>query len=276
MSLSARFLWIFAVTLILSACTQIFRSEHYQIQEEISIAGLDSVSVDIDTGQVIVLNGPDGGVKLVGSSIKTEPLVVERNEGILEISSRSGDVVDTLTVFLPIGVSFKISTFSASLEIQGSYENIEVRSTAGEVWVHNFDGDAVIWAGRGDVQVQGGKGSLVIISEHGDQYVEAFTGKVSMTSIMGDLHYSAIENDENEINIEVDHGSVTVNLPSSVGQRVNITSTSGNVNCVGGELANTVSGCEGILGSGVGNLEVRTVSGDVDLWVINSVEREDD
>jgi DUF4097 and DUF4098 domain-containing protein YvlB len=276
MSWKVSILVIFAYSLLLSACTPLSKTELIPIQKEISFDAFDSVEIDVFTGTVTLLNGNANEVILEGVSAQPESIVINQKDGVLEITSTSEDKNDSLLIYLPASSSFELFTFSAALDIQGSFGTANIRSSSGEVSVHDFEGDGIIWAGRGSVHINGGEGSIVIISEHGNQLVERFKGNVRLTSIMGNLQYFGTINDENEVELEVDHGSVKVDLPASAQHQVEVTSTSGNVTCVGKDLVQTVSGCEGRMGAGTGTLAVRTVSGNVNLWVTNSVEGEDE
>jgi hypothetical protein len=271
-----RAILIIACLLSFSACTKLSTPQPVTIREKISVVGIDTFEIEIIAGRVIILNGNGSEIEVVGSSSQPKQIVIAQKDGILKLSSLSKDEADLLTIYLPIGFSFEFYTFKASVEVQGVFDTASIRSTAGEVWMQDFDGKGVIWAGRGTVRVEEGEGSIAVISEHGDQFVDDFKGKVLMTSIMGNLEYSGWMDDDNDVELEVDHGFVRVDLPSSAGLQIIVTSTSGYVTCVGKGLVQTISGCEGGVGSGTGKLRVRTVSGNVDLWVMDLVESKDE
>ena len=89
-----------------------------------------------------------------------------------------------------------------------------------------------------------------------------------MSTIMGTLVYEGEAGTAGEVKLETDHGPVEVYLPADASMDVEVRTTSGDVACMAGELRQTYDGCEGSLGGGAGSLTVRTVSGRVDIRMI--------
>jgi hypothetical protein len=91
-----------------------------------------------------------------------------------------------------------------------------------------------------------------------------------MTTIMGTIKYSGVENAAGIVKLESDHGPVEARMPENAHFDIQVRTTSGYVTCLGTGLAQTVAGCEGVIGDGTGELDIRTVSGRVDLKVIST------
>jgi hypothetical protein len=119
------------------------------------------------------------------------------------------------------------------------------------------------------VAVLHGGGELVVIGEHGVLSVDEFDGNLLMTTIMGTINYLAAAGAHGTVSLESDHGPVEVLLPESANLDIWVNTTSGYVTCLGPKLDQTVDGCVGVIGQGMGELVVRTVSGRVDLKVLS-------
>jgi len=103
---------------------------------------------------------------------------------------------------------------------------------------------------------------------------EKFSGSVSMTTIMGKIQFLGSDQKAGPIHLETDHGPVQAAIPKSPSYQIKVSTTSGEVTCTSSNLVKTPNGCEGIIGEGEKEFNIRTVSGRVDLILIPEILEE--
>ncbi len=165
-----------------------------------------------------------------------------------------------------------LKTFSADIGIQNLSGDLTLKSSAGKVAIAGFSGSATVWAGRGEITVADSRGEMVLISEHGAVEVNNFSGKISMSTIMGSLNYTGSQGGQNMVRMEADHGPVYAVFPASADLSIFASSTNGEVVCIGADIQHTVDGCQADIGAGEGSVKIRTVTGRVEIRVVDSQE----
>jgi len=191
---------------------------------------------------------------------------------LLSIALEKAGSQDEIILRVPDGMTLNIQTFQGDVELKNLRGTVQVRSTAGRIDFQSFTGKALLWAGRGDIHVADGQGEIVLFGEHGSLSTEGFEGSLSMTTIMGALNYADPGDAHNFVQLESDHGPVEVFLARNTNSKVAVSTTSGLVTCTGEGFSKTYNGCSGIIGAGEGEITIRTVSGRVDLKVVDLKE----
>jgi hypothetical protein len=261
---------IILIPFLLSGCNSFQSVEQHVVGYHYSAEDISEIRIELDTGQINLLGGNSSEITVNGSLVNADSIIEDYQDSIIYLTFPESEIGDEITIQVPPGVVVNINSFSADVIISNFSAQLEVSSVAGDIILDAFTGDALLWAGRGDVEIVDGNGEVVVIGEHGTLSVSGFEGDVSMTTIMGTLRYLGSENTSDSATLESDHGPVEVLLPETANFDIQVNTTSGYVTCLGPDLAQTVSGCEGIIGEGTGRLDVRTVSGRVDLKVIST------
>jgi len=254
---------------ILAACSAGYPESYQWVEKNFEVEKVSMVAIKQEVGTLSVRNSDNFSIEINGSITEKNNLSVEQGSNKITIIIEDGSARDELVVAVPDGISIEIATFKADVDIHGIFSEIRVDSTAGSIALNSTADKVQIKAGRGEIELTGESNNAVLIGEHGVISVRDFQGNVSMTSIMGTLEYYGIENDQNQVVLEVDHGPVKIFLPESANQAILVSTTSGYVTCMGDGLMQTVDGCRGQIGSGAGELKIRTVSGRVDLQVLD-------
>jgi DUF4097 and DUF4098 domain-containing protein YvlB len=256
------------VIFVLVGCNSLQSGKYHPVERKYSAAGISEIQVEMQAGQLSVV-GEDFQELVLSASLAKPDLFTEAKQGsMLMISLTESGNGDEVTLRIPEGVILKIDTFSADVHLTDYNGQIEISSVAGNIVLDSIVGEAWLWAGRGDVDVQNGQGDQTIIGEHGVLSVSGFDGNVSMSTIMGKLEYTAAEGVSGFTSLESDHGPVEVLMSESANFNIFVNTTSGFVTCLGADIAQTVSGCERVIGDATGILEIRTVSGRIDLKVV--------
>jgi DUF4097 and DUF4098 domain-containing protein YvlB len=255
------------LSLIVSSCLK-SASDPVVIEHYIPSEGISSVLIEMDSGQINLVRGSEEKITVTSTSAEPDSLLVSQEDNVLNLMNEGSGSADILTLQVPDGLSFYIKTFSADSHLQRLKGQVKIRSTAGDIQLNSFTGSALLWAGRGNVSVLNGQGDLVVIGEHGELTVEGFSGSVSMTSIMGKIQFLGSDQRTGPIHLETDHGPVQAALPESSSYHIKVNTTSGKVTCSSPTIIKTPNGCEGIIGEGEKEFNIRTVSGRVDLSLI--------
>jgi hypothetical protein len=178
--------------------------------------------------------------------------------------NRSQTVLD-LVVSIPVTHEVNIDTFNASFTIFGSGGALDLSSMGGAVLVENFTGDAVIKANRGDVTVMNSRGSIAVFANYGLINLVDVSGAISAVNILGKIRYNGTPTIGDQIRLETDHGSVDFAISGEADLQYQLQSTSGEVTCLLPNANRTVRLCQGEIGTGNGQLFIKTVSGGIKL-----------
>lgn len=263
---------LLVIPITVSSC-RTSKSEDIPILESVfELAHISEVVVNFPSGVISLYPSQDSQISSYAKLANPENLQIKQEATVLTFELEKGNRQDELELYIPDGVSLQINTYSANISADSFSGEISIRSTSGNISLDSFDGQINLWAGRGNISVLNGTGDLVLFGEHGNLSVEDFNGSVSMTTIMGTINYTATNVDKPSVHLESDHGAVKVLLTSQIGSKIEVVTTSGFITCTGAGLSQTVDGCIGTIGNGDGEISVRTVSGKVDLSVIESRE----
>lgn len=259
---------LLVIPITLSSC-RTPKSEDIPILESaFELAQISEVVVNFPSGTISIYPSQDPQISSYAKLANPENLQIKQKTSVLTFELEKGDRQDELELYIPDGVSLQINTYSADISANGLAGEISIRSTSGNITLDSFDGQINLWAGRGNISVLNGTGELVLFGEHGNLSVEDFNGSVSMTTIMGTINYTATNVDKPSTHLESDHGAVKVLLTDQIGAKIEVVTTSGFITCSGVGLSQTVDGCTGTIGNGDGEISIRTVSGKVDLSII--------
>lgn len=260
-----RYLILAGLTLLLAACTA---QEGTRPLEPLSIplAAGTAVVVEIDSGTLLVTQGEAGQVELASEQPvpeRTEVTTASEADGLHIRIQGQGDA--PLILHVPAGTNLRVETYDAQVNLLDLNATLRVDSAAGDILAENVSGSFLLISNRGDVTVRSARGELRVLGNYGLLSLQDVAGLVRASTIMGTIQYTGLVAAEDQIHLETDHGPVVLRLDLNSDATVQVTTTSGVTDCVVPGLAPAGAGCTGQLGNGSGLLEVRTVSGSVDL-----------
>ncbi len=224
------------------------------------------VVVEIETGALLLTNGEAAQVTLSSELPVSQAADITANADPETLHFLIQDQGDTpLTLLVPPGANVHIKTFAATLNVQDFEGTLRIDSTAGDSYLQDCRGSIAVVANRGDASFQTCQGELTLFGNYGYLSLEGVSGSISAATIMGAIHFAGRVASSDQVHLETDHGPVEVWLDTASDVRVDVTTTSGVVDCVLPGLEPAGAGCAGVLGENGGILEVRSVSGDVDI-----------
>ena len=260
-----RFLVLAGLTLLLAACTA---QEGTRTLEPISLplAADTTVVVEIDSGRLLITQGEAGQLELASEQPvpeRTEVTTASGADGLHLRIQGQGDA--PLTLRLPAGTNLRVATYDAQVDLLDLNATLRVDSTAGDILAENVSGSFILISNRGDITVRSGTGDIRVLGNYGLLSLQEVAGLVRTSTIMGTIQYTGRVAAGDRVQLETDHGPVVIRLALDSDATVQVTTTSGVAYCVVPGLVPAGAGCTGQLGNGSGLLEVRTVSGSVDL-----------
>jgi len=255
--------------------------------QSIDVEGVRRLEVRLVGGRVDVVGrteDAEAGAAHVEISTLDGPVVVTLSDGVLQIVHEKltwGGVLDWLgggrrtnavvSVSVPAGCPVQLGVVSADAVVSGiTAEATAVRSVSGDV---TLDGLATSVSARtvsGTLETRRLAGDLDFTTVSGDlTVVDATTSRLRANSVSGDLTLDLVVDAESALDLKTVSGDVTVRLPGAAGLDVDVASTSGSLQSeFGGLWSERRPGqarMTGRIGSGVGRLRAKTVSGDVVL-----------
>ena len=256
-------LWV--LTTFLSGCGHSPSPAPQRIEEEIPLASVTSMEVELRQGTLKILGSPGETLKYVSTmpSPPTMSYSPDQTHLNLTLPDSTPDQITRLSV--PDDLHLLVEAFSAQIQIMNFNGSLEANTAAGDISYQNGSGEVLLRSGRGNIHVSGGEGKLMILGEHGAIDVNNFLGPTSLSTIMGEIRYQAPRISSGPVKLETDHGPVDVTVPIPSNYRFKAATTSGILQCVGPHLQRTLSGCEGKTGQGEYPFRIRTVSGRVYL-----------
>lgn len=228
-----------------------------------------SVLVQVDYGEVTILNSEDSHVYVDGKVLdgeELEYLVDSSGEQIkikVFVNRGSAKVPLQVIVRVPQQMHATVETNTASVAAESYLGDLAISSVAGNINVEEANGILTLHSNRGNITVKESAGQVGIVGNYGTLKTQNVSGELSVSTIMGNILFDGIVKDGDTVRLETDHGPVTVNLNEDSSLAVKVSSTSGDVACMLPEITSAARTCTGDLGSGAGSLWIRTVSGAV-------------
>lgn len=256
----------------ISACLP--TSKQYTELESHVFDSVDSQSIliQVDHGEVIVLGSEDDHVKVGGQVLLADELEYQVSSTEKQISikattnrNNSPDKPLRVEVNVPKGTPVKVETDSASVFVENYQGDLEVDSTSGKITIEQIIGRIILWSNRGDIIVRKSSGNINVAGNYGALNVQNVHGETAVSTIMGNVVFGGLIQAGDVVRLETDHGSVSVNLDQDSDLSLQVSSISGDVACMVPGLSSSTRSCAGEIGAGNGTLKIRTVSGAVTL-----------
>jgi DUF4097 and DUF4098 domain-containing protein YvlB len=241
----------------------------------VDVADAQSVLIQIDHGELIILRSDDSKLSIAGRSLFADELeyVTESTEEQILIKvfvhrDRLSNVPLQVEIRLPQQVQAKVETENASVFAKGLQGSLEVASTAGDITVEQMTGDLTLRSNRGNIKVRESTGKISMVGNYGLLSAEDVHDDTSISTIMGNILFNGLIDQGDSVRLETDHGSVSVNLHVDSALTLQARSTSGDVTCMLPDVLSSTRTCDGTLHAGGGDLSIRTVSGAVTLQLL--------
>ena len=271
----SRILNLIATRLILSIITVVLLPSCSGTEKEIHILEPRTypfesgrlVDMQLDSGQVTITNGESGQMVLSGEARLPHPddLLVTLDLNGVTIRTDSPESFLNLNLQVPTGTQVKVHTYNAEVIVQDFSGNLDVTSAAGDILIDHMEGLAVLRVNRGDVLIEASQGEFHLPGNYGLLSLTDVSGIIEASTIMGTIRYRGRVDASDQVKLETDHGPVEAWLNPDSDVTVVVRTTTGVVDCVIPGLSPQGAGCAGRMGTGEGLLQVRTVSGEVDL-----------
>lgn len=255
--------------LYLSACASVPEQYTELAAKTLDAAGVQSVLVRVDHGEVHVFESADEGVQASGQVLFADQLEyqVSSEAGQVLITARTGGgnsgMPLRLDVRIPKDLPVKIETEGASVFVSNFHGTLEAASTSGDITIEGVTGGMTLRSNRGNITVQNSSGVTSMVGNYGTLHAQDMHGETAASTIMGNIFFEGLVQAGDVVRLETDHGPVTVNLNRDSVLGIQVRSASGDVTCMVPGIASTPRTCGGELGSGGGTLAIRTVSGAV-------------
>lgn len=226
--------------------------------------------IHIKNGLISISNGMSEQVSLSGSVralSPKQPSAVAKPDGFFITLDDSSAMIN-LDLQVPSGAQIIIDTYGATVKAEDFDGNLDITSAAGDIEINNMKGKAVLRANRGDVTIESSNGEFHIPGNYGLLSLKDVSGDINASTIMGTIRYEGHLTASDKVKFETDHGPVEAWLDPASDVAVLVKTTTGVTYCVVPGLNPDGAGCKGQLGNGNGLLQVRTVSGEVNLKLI--------
>ena len=156
----------------------------------------------------------------------------------------------TVRIGMPLQGDVDVATASADVELNGSIGEARVKTVSGDITADDASGDMRAKSVSGDISVGTVAGDLRMHSAAGDMRAVRVDGRAQLTSTSGDIEVGSAAN------------------------RADVRSTSGDVRLgdVAGDASIVgVSGNVRVLSYAAGTMQVRAVSGDITVGIVQGV-----
>lgn len=250
--------------------------------------GIAALRVRLISGSVAVLSTSDRP-RLDVAGVSGQPLLVKHEAGILTVTYpdltwdgllgwlRPQPHSAAITVMVPRDCPTQLGVVSASAVVSGISAATSVKSVSGKITLDGVTGPVDARTVSGDVEAQGLDGRVGFNSVSGDlTLADGAVEKLDAKTVSGRVTADIDLDDGGALRVATVSGEVAIRLPSVASTRVELRSTTGRLQSEFGGLAtarapgaNTLTGT---LGSGAGQVQVTTMSGQVTLLERNHRE----
>jgi len=269
------FFFLLLLILILSACAPL-PTQYIQLESRsIDTGGKQSVLMQIDYGEVTILESADTKLYIEGQVLFDDQLEYTVDSSEKEIRTKifvnrdnAAKVPLRVIVHVPPQMQVTVETKNASVNAESYQGDLEVASVAGTINVKHGEGTIKLRSNRGNITASDSIGQIGIVGNYGTLAAHNVGGDVSVSTIMGNISFNGAIKEGDTVVLETDHGPVSVSLSGKSSMVLKVTSASGDVACMLPEIASTPRTCDGKFGSGGGILSIRTVSGAVDIQLL--------
>lgn len=269
----------------------------------------ERVELSVDNGDVDIRAAERGDIQVravvrggSGSDYRVE--VRESGDAVLIDSTRqcffcwgSGDL--HVEVLMPVGTAIEADTINGDLTITNTEsdvaarttngqieivdaQNITVRTTSGDIELHEIRGEANIVTVSGEVQLEGSEVSNARVeTTSGNVELDGVAGTVDVRTISGDIEIASSTSAELHLRttsgdiaysgalgdgthaINTISGDVTLELPRDGNFQLDVSTISGDIDNAFAVQENTDEGQSSATGTDGPILQVRTTSGDI-------------
>jgi hypothetical protein len=268
--------WMIFV-LLLSACGKSNISSSIIPTAKFDAAGIESINVKISRGALSVINSENDQIlvngRIIGSD--TSGYSIEIQDDILSIQFKDEEMGfffrdqleegNSLNLAIPSQVPLAIEIFDGSVEIDGDYAFMDIDSVSADIQADGMTGWIRLRSGRGDISVSKGSGEFHLLGEHGKIFIEGVNGRIEASTILGDIAYIGMPGVDDDLNFEVDHGSIYLTILQGASMRYYLQTANGHVLCLMPNVILGPNSCGGSVGEGAGMLKARSVSGIIEI-----------
>jgi hypothetical protein len=169
-------------------------------------------------------------------------------------------------VEVPAGVTVEAHSASGDTEITGLTGAVQAESASGELVLADLGGPVSARSASGDIRLTNLSGEARANAVSGEIQATNLARPREVTTVSGDITVAGVFADTT--GIQSTSGDVDVRVAPASSARIDVTTTSGDIETPGLTLADQRQerrSLTGTLGAGAGTLTIRTVSGDVAL-----------
>lgn len=250
--------------------------------QDLTLDGVREVRVRLVAGEVDI-TATDGAARLEVHKVEGDALTVSLVDGVLDIThpdltwggllsfvKHRGHRSAAISLAMPSSAPLSLGVVSASAVVSGLTGTTSVRSVSGDVTLDGISADVEAETVSGDLEAVALSGDLDFKTVSGDLTLAGgSSGRVRAKSVSGDLTLDVDLSPGGEVRADAVSGDVTMRLPDDLSTTVDVGSVSGTLTSAYGGLSEGRAPAKrtltGVIGTGAGEVRVRTVSGDVSL-----------
>lgn len=244
-------------------------------EQIINSAGIASVDVKMSRADLSISNSATDQITINGRILgpDTRGFSVEIKNDILSIQFKDEEkgldfAVDdghgnVLDLAIPKHVPLVVGIFDGNVHITGDFTFLDIDSVSASIQAEDISGWIRLRSGRGDISLSGGSGEYHLLGEHGRIAMADINGRIEASTILGNIEYSGVPGMHDDINLEVDHGSIFITMFPEANLRYSLQTANGEVFCIIPDNMKGPNSCGGLLGEGAGMLKARSVSGKI-------------
>lgn len=243
-----------------------------EIIDSTGIAAVDlqvsraDLSISNSASDQIIINGRILGSDAEGFSVKVQDDILciqfkDAEKGLdFSADRKYGNILE---LAIPKHVPLAAEIFDGSIKITGNFQFLDINSVSASIQAEDISGWIRLRSGRGDISLSRGNGEYHLLGEHGRITMKEINGRIEASTILGNIEYSGAPGTEDDINFEVDHGSIFITLLPGANLRYSLQTANGEVFCMLPDVNEGPNTCGGSLGEGAGMLTARSVSGKI-------------
>lgn len=261
--------------------SRILDETHLVLEKEISLEGIDSISVlyDMNSNDIFLYESDDDRLLVKEYSsfelAEKEISTVEVKGNSLEVKGKArnvrvmafGNIENYTQLWIPSSYSGSIKLATASGEIISQFEPVlkkefDVSSTSGDIKIPSVSADKIDIASiSGEIQIDtiNANSNINIGTSSGDIRLQQITGEVNIASISGEIKAAVISGNAQ---LSTTSGDITI---QQIDGDTEVSTTSGNVKILEGKGSREISSSSGdiTIQGADGSFDLSTSSGEI-------------
>jgi len=255
--------------LLLGACSAPDAAQPGAFQRSYPRSSVTRLSISLETVDLTIEGVAGETLSFVVQGLPESELQFTLGEdGLLQLAagnapSLPGGGLASVQAAIPPEVDVELRTEAGSIELSNLSGRLELETVSADTLASGLQGVTWLRSARGAISVRDSQGELHLLGQGRPVDIHNCHGRIAATTIMGEIGFSGLLGAGDRLQLESDHGGISLQLAAGSSAVFALASVNGPIQCTLPGLMGTGADCSAAYGGGAGQVTVRTVTGPI-------------